>query len=236
MGLVPVAEITTSSRSHPTRTKLYRCFTMTEHSIVCYPRRTLTIVLTWKALSLRVPLAQIHSTTYAFFPDEAPTTIRRVFTPHHAPHTKRHFCGLCGTSISHWSEETPEEAEWIYMNIGSLRRDSVERLEDAGLLPGTGTENTETTQADNAGSRQVTNVGQGREVRGTPWFEEMIQGSELGRVKRRRGGKTSSDGRTKVEWEISEFESGDGDIAVASTGKRKLGSLETGDDVEMKSG
>lgn len=122
------------------------------------------------------------------------------------------------------------------MNIGSLRRDSVERLEDAGLLPGTGTENNETTQADTAGSRQVTNVGQGREVRGTPWFEEMIQGSELGRVKRRRGGKTSSDGRTKVEWEISEFESGDGDIAVASTGKRKLGSLETGDDVEMKSG
>lgn len=122
------------------------------------------------------------------------------------------------------------------MNIGSLRRDSVERLEDAGLLPGTGTENNETMQADTAGSRQVTNVGQGREVRGTPWFEEMIQGSELGRVKRRRGGKTSSDGRTKVEWEISEFESGDGDIGVASTGKRKLGSLETGDDVEMKSG
>lgn len=112
----------------------------------------------------------------------------------------------------------------------------MERLEDAGLLPGVGGENNELVQTPTAGSRQVINVGQGREVRGTPWFEEMIQGSELGRVKRRRGGETSSDGRTKVEWEISEFESGDGDIAIASTGKRKLGSLTAGEDVDMKSG
>ncbi|KAF6234983.1 hypothetical protein HO173_006913 [Letharia columbiana] len=187
-------------------------------------------------LSLRVPLAQIHSTTYAFFPDEAPSTIRRVFTPHHAPRSKRHFCGLCGTSISHWSEETPEEAEWIYMNIGSLRRDSMERLEDAGLLRGLGSEDNEMAQMAAGGSRQVANLGQGREVRGTPWFEEMIQGSELGRIKRRRGRETSSDGRTKVEWEISEFGSGDGDVPVASTSKRKLGSVDHRDDVEMRSG
>lgn len=203
------------------------------------PLETLQVLYDDRAehtLSLRVPLAQIQSTTYAFFPDEAPSTIKRVFIPHHAPHTKRHFCGLCGTAISHWSEETPEEAEWIYVNLGSLKKDSMERLEDAGLLPGSKSEGNEKLQTATGGPRQIANLGQGREVQGTPWFEEMIQGSELGRIKRRRGGKTSSDGNTTVEWEITEFESGEGDSAAASTGKRKLGSLDGGDDVEMKRG
>ena len=122
------------------------------------------------------------------------------------------------------------------MNIESLRRDSRERLEDAGLLPGLGSGDKELEQTAIGSSRQVANSGQGREVRGTPWFEEMIQGSELGRIKRRRGGETSSDGRTIVEWEISEYESSEGDTAAASSGKRKLGSLDTGEDVEMRSG
>ena len=192
-------------------------------------------MLTCKALSLRVPLAQIHSTTYAFFPDEAPSTIKRVFTPRHAPHTKRHFCGLCGTSISHWSEETPEEAEWIYMNIESLQRDSVERLEDAGLLRGSGSEDSKRMQTGSPETQQVVNPGEGREVRGTPWFEELIQGSQLGRIQR-RGGQTSSDGHTKVEWEISEYESKEGDVPIASAGKRKLVSLDSGENAEMRSG
>ena len=181
-----------------------------------------------------MPLAQIRSTTYAFFPDEAPSTIKRVFTPRRAPHTKRHFCGLCGTSISHWSEETPEEAEWIYMNIGSLQRDSVDRLEDAGLLQGSGSENSKRTQTGIPETKQMVNPGEGREVRGTPWFEELIQGSELGRIQR-RGGQISSDGHTKVEWEISEYESKEGDVPVASAGKRKLVSLDAGENVEMRS-
>lgn len=122
------------------------------------------------------------------------------------------------------------------MNIGSLKRDSMERLVDAGLLPGSGSEDNQRAQTANGGTRQLANLGLAREVRGTPWFEEMIQGSELGRIKRRRGGQTSSDGHTKVEWEISEFDTGEGDVAVASAGKRKLGSLDTGDDVEMRSG
>lgn len=112
----------------------------------------------------------------------------------------------------------------------------MERLQDAGLLPGLASVKNERPHTDSGGPREIANLGQGREVRGTPWFEEMIQGSDLGRIKRRRGGETTSDGSTKVEWEITEFESGEGDVAVASTGKRKLGSLDAGDDVEMKSG
>ena len=102
-GLALAAATTTSSRSRRIRLKSYRCSMMTEQSIVGCPQRALVIVLIWKALSLRVPLSQIHSTTYAFFPDEPPSTIKRVFTPHHAPYTKQHFCGLCGTHITHVS-------------------------------------------------------------------------------------------------------------------------------------
>ena len=112
----------------------------------------------------------------------------------------------------------------------------MELLEDAGLLSGVSTEDNDAAQTTTGGAHEVANTGQGREVQGTPWFEEMIRGSELGRIKKRRGGASSSDGRTKVEWEITEFESGEGEHASASTGKRKLGSLEHGDDVEMRSG
>ena len=209
---------------------------MIEQSMVCYSQPTLIITLTSEALSLRVPLAQIHSTTCAFFPDETASEIKRVFTPPQAPHTRRHFCGLCGSLLSHWSEETPEEAEWIYVNIRSLRRDSMERLEEAGILPSVGSENKEMVQTATGGTKRAADIGEGREVRGTPWFEEMIQGSELGRIKRRRGGGTISDAHTKVEWEITECEGNEGDVAVTSTGKRKLGSLDQGDNLEMRSG
>ncbi|KAL6713761.1 hypothetical protein ACLMJK_008253 [Lecanora helva] len=193
-----------------------------------------------RTLSLRVPLTTIHSTTYAFYPDETHNSIRRVFTPHHAPHTKRHFCGLCGTPLTHWSEETPDEAEWVYVNLSSLKNDSMEKLADAGLFSG-GTDDVKTRdrsqgspQPNTGRSNQRELVTEGREIRGNPWFEEMIEGSELGNIRKRRGGKTSSDGRTLVEYEVTEFESGDGDGVLTGTGKRKLGSLGDEDDVEMK--
>ncbi|KAL8688151.1 MAG: hypothetical protein Q9218_005865 [Villophora microphyllina] len=49
----------------------------------------------------------------------------------------------------------------------------------------------------------------------------MIEGSELGRIKRQRGGQSSADGRSKVEWEVVEFSSEPADVGT-NTGKRKL--------------
>lgn len=121
------------------------------------------------------------------------------------------------------------------VNLGSLGRGSVERLQDLGLLGGDDEDeddgNEETAKEERLrerGSKDMTKKRdvEGREVRGNPWFEEMIEGSELGRIKRRRGGKTSRDGRSRYEWEIVEVggeegeESGKGD--VSNTGKRKL--------------
>lgn len=120
------------------------------------------------------------------------------------------------------------------VNLGSLGRGSVERLQDLGLLGGEDEEEEEDEgvakegRPRERGSKEVTHKRgvEGREVRGNPWFEEMIEGSELGRIKRRRGGKTSRDGRSRYEWEIVEVggeygeESGKSD--VGNTGKRKL--------------
>ena len=71
-----------------------------------------------------------------------------------------------------------------------------------------------------------------RESLGTPWFEETIQRVELGRMKRRRGGQSSSDGRSRIDWEIVEITGDDEVDTVVGTGKRKANILE--DDVEMK--
>lgn len=182
-------------------------------------------------LSLRIPLSHLRSTTYAFYPDETHSTIRRVFTPWNAPHTKRHFCGFCGTQLTYWSEETREEADWVCVSIGTLKSESLEKLEEGGLLAGA-------EENEKAGSSDGNDGEKGtmkRKLRiGTPWFEEMIQGSELGRMKRRRGGQSSSDGRSKVEWEIVEFTTDDEENSIIGTGKRKIDM--TGDDVEMRGG
>jgi len=65
-------------------------------------------------------------------------------------------------------------------------------------------------------------------VGGIPWFEEMVDGSRLGRyMRQRRGMGVSDDQSTSIEWEISEWHD-DGTEALVqedsnehATGKRK---------------
>lgn len=47
--------------------------------------------------------------------------------------------------------------------------------------------------------------------RGMPYFEEMVENSRLGRIKRRMGGHTSEDGTTSVQWEVVEIGGGSGE-------------------------
>ena len=95
----------------------------------------------------------------------------------------------------------------------------MERLADEGLLAVPETKSPQIEGEDETVDHAK--AAEGREVQGAPWFEEMIEGSELGRIKRRKGGKSSSDGRSKVEWEVVEFSSEPGDTG-GSTAKRKL--------------
>ena len=114
--------------------------------------------------------------------------------------------------------------------MGSLKGDSLERLQDAGLLDNheeSGKIGTEVT------SRQVTREMVPREVQGNLWFEEMLEGSQLGKVKRKKGGHTNVDGSTTYEWEVIEIEGGDAENS--GTTKRKLGDVGDGeDDTEMR--
>ena len=71
---------------------------------------------------------------------------------------------------------------------------------------------------------------------GKPWVENIIEGSRLGKMRRRRGGNTSLDGTVKVEWEILEF---DGDDTAGSddnntNGKRKIGEVAGDLDIEAR--
>lgn len=68
--------------------------------------------------------------------------------------------------------------------------------------------------------RQLGRNTQEAEVKGAPWFEDMIKGSQLGRIRRRTGEHTSSDGKSRIEWEIIEIEDDDGN-SIQGTGKRK---------------
>lgn len=61
---------------------------------------------------------------------------------------------------------------------------------------------------------------------GLPWFQTLIEGSRLGKMKRSSGQR--QDGRYKVEWEIMEWTDGD-EVGGASPAKRKLGEVEEHD-------
>lgn len=184
---------------------------------------------------LRVPLDWFESHTRSYFPDETHSAIRRTFTPHHAPHTRRNFCGFCGTPLTYWTEAPRDEAEFMSVSIGSLYGRDQRLLEDLDLLPGSSEEeeseeesevdeevptnrdpvpvSTTTAAAPSSSSVVVPTLAseplrsyRSGMMSGIPWFEEMIEGSRLGRLmKARRGMGVSGDDSTKFAWEASEW-------------------------------
>ena len=185
-----------------------------------------------------MPLPWLHSTTYAYYPDESHGSIRRVFSPETAQNTKRHFCGFCGTPLTYWSEETPEQAQLVCVSLGTLGHNSMETLADLGILGGE-----EMANEHNVGrvdeQSALSSVEDSKEIQGSPWFEDVVQGSKLGRMRTTRGGGTSADGSTTIRWKVVEF-GGEDDIdsteSGLGTGKRKLVHLKAEEDVEMRSG
>ena len=198
---------------------------------------------------LRIPLDWFSSATIAQFPDESHTSIRRIFTPEHQPHCKRVFCGFCGTHISYWTEEPPEEADYLSVTLGSLLGDDIRALQELDLLPedmepeGVGATNggndnrAVTTQQQQESDQAVTRRShrQGR-LGDLDWFEEMLDGSRLGRTQKTRRGKGSNaDGTMTVQWEVSEYREGDSEPSNPAGGssKRKIGDVSS-DDVAMR--
>lgn len=227
------AEIIVSLRLHPSRER--------EDLIGGVGRCQGAPLTAW----LRVPLTWYQSQTYSYYPDETHATIRRSFTPHHAPDTKRIFCGFCGTPLTYWSESPREEADFMSVALGSLSGDDLRLLEDLDVLPPDVAEETlhntpdvrtkasliSTTSSTSEGAPRPDSVvkryRQGT-AGGIPWFEEMIEGSRLGRIMTSRRGIGVRDGQSATfEWEISEWRSGSdtgrtSTDSAAGMGKRKV--------------
>lgn len=201
---------------------------------------------------IRIPLTWYHSATFAEFPDETPTSIRRVYENPLERHTRRTFCGVCGTPLTYWSEHPRTEADYIQVTMGSLSRDDLGDLEDLGLIPespieapqfevpaiaggraaGTGDA---TSDAVAAGSTALHPSGTQRETTGIPWFDSIIEGSSLGgRLRTTRGTRQSADGLTRFEIEITEFNDDGTELSDSSgnNGKRKLGDRTDVDEME----
>ena len=122
----------------------------------------------------------------------------------------------------------------VSVNLASLGSESFDILADTGILPPTKSED-QSRAPDRFASMVLQEYS--THSRGQPWFEEIIEGSELGRMTRRRGGETSADGKTMVEWEIVEFSSddaGDSTEGGIGTAKRKHDELGGGEDVAMR--
>jgi hypothetical protein len=175
--------------------------------------------------------------------------IRKTFIPAREPHSKRNFCGYCGTHLTHWSERPEEEADYLNVTVGSLFGEDLRALEELGFLPDDVDDNTDTETRPGAILAQGTNTEQiarredtlqrtiRRGVQGDmTWMEEMIDGSRLGMLqKTNRGAGKSADGKTSVEWEITEIvDNGSEQESGAGRGKRKLGDVVSGGDALMQ--
>lgn len=134
----------------------------------------------------------------------------------------------------------------MHITLGSLGARDLLALEDLDLLPKDVEGNTLTSAVPASSEQAVTTTTPGeddmqRSVRrgtagGISWFEEMMEGSQLGHLsKRRKGYGTSADGTTSVSWEISEYFGSDEaeEESTAAGSKRKAVEIET-DDTDMK--
>jgi hypothetical protein len=165
--------------------------------------------------------------------------------------------------LTFWTEEPREESDFMSISIGSLLVDDQRALDDLGLLPedydeeapraGVST-SSDLAPAQTSSSSVIVpsfedptdfpdisrSLQRGR-TGGIPWFEEMMEGSRLGRLMRsRRGMGVSDDQSTSIQWEFSEwhddgssgFVQQDSDSGGLSRGKRKRAAQA---DVEIES-
>lgn len=148
---------------------------------------------------------------------------------------RRQFCGYCGTHLSAWDEgqhpadyldvtlgslqnESLEKLEGLNIIPDTNENEEEDgESENEGLVKG-GTLDDEDhvpTNEESVGgvdgpaiSGSVTQPAapsHRMQNRGLQYFEEMVEHSRLGRIKRQKGGHTSEDGTRTVQWEVVEI-------------------------------
>lgn len=100
------------------------------------------------------------------------------------------------------------------VTLGSLWSDSLSLLEKLGWLEDESSEEEDVERGSS--SRVVRRTAGSMSNRGMPYFEELVEDSRLGKIKRRRGGHVDAEGR-EVQWEVTEIEGGhDGGAVMES--------------------
>ncbi|KAK3296203.1 uncharacterized protein B0H64DRAFT_165329 [Chaetomium fimeti] len=215
---------------------------------------------------LRVPLQYYRAAAVPVRADETNAMIHRAYEPRGTAgeggdedeedavggHTKRYFCGFCGTPLSFWSESPPAEADFICLTLGSLWPEDLADLEELGLLAGVGLRRSPSPAGSGSGSSALyaperggggaaaaaaagTRSREGEGVVGSvgvlSWLDTLTEGSRLGEALRQtRGGAAGPKGRVRIEWEIVEW-SGDDDAGGGeSPRKRKADEVEGADE------
>jgi hypothetical protein len=95
------------------------------------------------------------------------------------------------------------------VTLGSLWGESLNLLGELGWLE----EESSEEEVEGRGERVVRRTAGSMSNRGMPYFEELVEDSKLGKIKRRRGGHVDAEGR-EVQWEVTEIEGGDDGDAV----------------------
>lgn len=131
--------------------------------------------------------------------------------------------------------------------------DSLKELEDMGILgeeeEGGDDEAEEeqgedamevTTKAASAAGRSLFQPARHTISRGSPWFETLVEDSRFRKIKRQRGGHTSADGTSSVQWEVVEAgvdvdndDDDDGTEGISGV-KRKISVVEENPDLQMR--
>jgi hypothetical protein len=117
-------------------------------------------------------------------------------------------------------DSSRDEDRYVSVTLGSLIDEDLEQLSALGLLDDVEEEELQKPATKSTVPR--TSVDE-MTYRGAPWFEDLVEDSALGRVRRQRGGHTSADGSVQSTWEIVEWNSADGD--ESGNGKRKIGQM-----------
>lgn len=126
---------------------------------------------------------------------------------------RKQFCGYCGTHLNAWRErDSEQEEEWMDVTLGSLWAESLNTLERLGWLEDESS-GEEDGEGGTSSTRVVRRTAGSMSNRGMPYFEELVEDSRLGKIKRRRGTHVDANGR-EVQWEITEIEGGDDGDAV----------------------
>lgn len=145
------------------------------------------------------------------------------------------------------------------VTLGSLLNEHLQALQELNLLPeeADSQDKTDDTQQPTTSgavglsdgtaeiaattpqsSQPVTRTQHSGRTGSLTWFEELLDGSRLGRTQNTgRGIGVSNDGSTRVEWQVSEYYDDGTDVPQTSTSsKRKIADVgkDDGDDVSMQ--